>query len=131
MADSSQTIDQLEAELNAALGVLAPQIRGLDDYELLHLSGSAAASVRQENIDHKRRRDLINVVLEDLRKLEEDLGNLEFDGYPEVPTENVPSEVLEELNGVDSDIEAALATFNGPGPATGVTINLGAPSTKS
>lgn len=109
----------LRAELNAALAVLAPEIRGLQQLLTTTTSDSARAILAEQLADKVRRRDLIAVVLADQDKELADLNALEADGYPDVSPMAVSNAVFEELAGEQTDIGAALGTLTERNVAAG------------
>jgi hypothetical protein len=120
---------ELRAELKAAKAVLEPQIRGLHDLISTSISGDLKAQIAVQIEIRERRRDKIQVVLNDLDKTVEDMDTLERDGYPDIGEANLPDFLLTELSGEESDLDAALKVFKLE-PAQNISIVLGAPVPK-
>jgi hypothetical protein len=121
---------QLRAELNAALAVLQPQIRGLHDLSAVSISADLQSSVRNEITARERRRDLIQAVLNNLDTTLSSLIALEHDGYPALPsTQMVPAQ-FEELQGQSADLTAAIKVFAEQPVASQMTVALGQPAEK-
>lgn len=111
----------LRAEVDQALTILLPQIRGLEDLSKVSLSEPTLEFVNQEITDHRRRRDRCAALLTAL-------DSLEADGYPEMPKAEVPVDVFTELQGEHSDIEAALSEFEPLPQAAVVNVTLDNPA---
>ncbi len=119
----------LRAELEAALAVLAPQIRGLHDWATpVSISPELVGEINDEIVVRERRRDLIQKVLDDLDQAFADLKTLEVDGYPELPPVSLTANLFNELQGQLSDVEAATAVFSEQ--ASSLTVSFGAPVAK-
>lgn len=119
----------LRAELMAALAVIDPQIRGLDDVAIVSVSADLAQELTHESGRRKHRRDLIQQVLGDLDRTLEDLVRLEEDGYPNLAKIPLTQALLQELQVEQSDISAAVGVF-GPEGATQLRVTLGEPADK-
>lgn len=113
----------LRGELDVAIALLLPQIRGLDDLLLLPLADTTRVSVSHEQVDHTRRLDLCRGVLAALT-------DLEADDYPTMPKAEVPALSFQELQDQYAAITAALAEFEAAPPASNISIELGAASSK-
>lgn len=109
MADFTEST--LRAELSAALAVLDPQIRGLND--LSHTSISPALLVEVENqiAARVRRHDLIVAVLHNLDVIDTSRTDLGNDGYPALPAAPVMGSLFSELQEEKSDLAAAIGVF--------------------
>lgn len=113
----------LRTELDAAIKLLKPQIRGLSGLLLMPLSKDTQPHVRREHADHARRLALCLAVLKAL-------DALEADHYPDMPRAGLPSLLLQELQEILAAIAAAFAEFEAQQEASKVTIELGQPSPK-
>ena len=113
----------LRAELMAALGVLNPQIRGLSDLQRTSISGQLIAKIAEQISAREQRRDLVNAVLSYLDGALTALTALEGDGYPALPNTWLPSNLLAELQGEETALEAAVGLFI-PEPAVSVGLDL-------
>jgi hypothetical protein len=117
------------AELEAALSVLEPQIRGLDDLSHVSITSALAAEVSGQSVACKRRRDLIQAELDAMDACDAAYDALLADGYPEMPPDSVVDSVYAELKEQMADLEAAAARFQAE--ASRVSINLGTPVPKT
>jgi len=124
------TLDELKAEITAALMVLAPRIRGIEDLLKVSLSAATLDQLSRARNDHVRRRDLLQVVLNSLNATESGMANLRQNGYPDVPTFAVVLDVFNELHEQLVDIEAAVSEFE-IDPAVTLMVSLGAAAPKS
>ena len=102
---STPATDALRTELLAAIDLLDPQIKGLDDFLLLHLSEVTRSSVQREQSDHVRRRGLCRDVLTALEALNSD-------NYPSMPKAELGASSWQELQDQYASITAALAEFD-------------------
>ena len=102
----------LRAELNAALAVLAPQIRGLNDLSKTSISPDLLIQVEDQITARVRRQALIQAVLNGLDAALGELEALESDGYPELPTMAVVGSLFSELQEENSDLAAAVGVFS-------------------
>ena len=120
----------LRAELEAALKVLEPQIRGTDD--IAHVSVSKALRTADEKLrdDRIRRQSLINEVLKQLDETAAAVTQLKNDGYPDLPQMQLTPELWEELKVQKADLDAAFALFEQEQAAT-VSVVLGEPVGKN
>lgn len=119
----------LRAELLAALAVLYPQIRGLEDLGHVSISGELASSVAAQLEAHVRRRDLIQATLDGLDAVLAQRDALAVDGYPETPLADIPINLFRELQGEMDDLVKAAAIFEAEPPPT-ATVALGEPTDK-
>jgi hypothetical protein len=121
----------LRHELNEALKVLNPEIRGM---RTVVNGGEVSPALRdelvQEIINRERRRDLILVVLEHLDQTNAAMTNLRHDGYPALPNVEISSTLLAELTGEETDVEAGVGIFIEPTAAT-LSIAFGEPVEKT
>jgi hypothetical protein len=101
----------LRAELTAALGIVAPQIRGLRDLTTVSISPDLVEDVNNQITSRERRRDLIQAVLTALDHVVSALKALEADGYPDLKTSVINPTLFTELQGERTDLEAAVAIF--------------------
>lgn len=113
----------LRTELLAAIDLLQPQIKGLDDFLLLPLTEDTRASVAREQADHTRRLTLCKAVIKAL-------DDLEADNYPEMPKAELAVASFRELQDQYAAITAALAEFDSVPVAQQMSIQLGSPSVK-
>lgn len=123
--------DSLREEINKAIAALDPEVRGLDDLTKVSLSSATLAVVADAKESHRRRRELLNVVIQDLDQLENALTNLTNDGYPALPKSNVDELVFAELQGQLADLQSAIAQFQpAEAKAATLTLALGPPTKK-
>jgi hypothetical protein len=119
---------ELRAELEAALAVIEPQIRGLNDLLNVSISGELAASIRGELAEREHRRDLIVAAIACLDALQAAMDALEADGYPALPPATIIASQYAELQGQASDLTTAVAVFDEQ--ASQLTVGLGTPAAK-
>jgi hypothetical protein len=119
---------QLRAELVAALGVLAPQIRGMHDLLNVSISPELHAELTDTVQKRERRRDLIQAVLNDLDATVTALTALEDDGYPSLPNIAIVPTQFTELQGQTADLQAAVGVF--AQEASRLSVGLGAAAEK-
>lgn len=110
-------INDVIAELNAALADITPRINGLQDYAELNILPATLHEVR-EVLDRMQRRSRI------LISCVSDLQALISDGYPALPPELVDGNVYADLLRQKQEIEAALAKFTAGTEAVTGTITL-------
>jgi hypothetical protein len=102
----------LRAQLVAARDALAPQIRGLPDIAATSVSPDMIAALNQQLAVRVRRRDLIQAVLDHLDLTVGTLDALGADGWPApVSFATLHAALFDELQGEQSDLEAAVAVF--------------------
>lgn len=121
----------LTAELNAALAVLEPQIRGTDDIAHVSVSKGLRAADEQLRDDRMRRQGLINEVLKQLDETAAAITALKNDGYPNLPQMELTPELWEELKTQKADLDSAFALFKQQEQASNIAIELGAPVAKT
>jgi hypothetical protein len=102
----------LRTELNAALAVLAPQIRGLNDLATTSISTELLAEVNDQITARVRRQGLIQAVLNGLDAALAELEALDADGYPDLPAVPVLGSLFAELQEESSDLAAATGVFS-------------------
>lgn len=119
---------QLRAELNAALDVLAPQIRGMHDLLAVSISDQLRAEISTVVANRERRRDLIQAVLNDLDAALRERTALEDDGYPSLPNVSIVNSQFSELQGEAADLQAAVGVFGQE--ASRLSVGLGAAADK-
>jgi hypothetical protein len=119
----------LRDELNAALNVLAPQIRGLHDLAAVSINPELMGFVNAQITARERRRDLIRQVLANLDTTVVSLQAVEADGYPALSPVVVAPTVFSELKGEMDDLAAAAAVFKAD-IASRMAIGLGAAEAK-
>lgn len=118
----------LRAELNAALEVLAPQIRGMHDLINVSISDELRAEVADVVQKRERRRDLIQAVLNNLDATLSARTALETDGYPTLPHVSIVNSQFTELQGEAADLQAAVGVFGQE--ASRLSVGLGAAADK-
>lgn len=117
-------LETARREIDEAIGVLEPQVRGLSDLANAGLSSAAATVVQQSTERRTRRRALCS----DVAKA---IDVLLADGYPDLPDVELPDDILREIKQQLADMTAAVAEFTGQQPATSLQINLGQPTDRS
>jgi len=120
----------LRAELDAAIAVIDPQIRGLHDIAVVSITTNLLIEVNKEISDRERRRVLLQNAINCLNAANEAMTALEHDGYPELPPEQLSSTNYAELQGQSSDFDAAIGVFVPEAKAATVSIGLGNPEDK-
>ena len=121
----------LRAELEAALVILEPEIRGLHDLTTVSISAELQTEINKQIATREHRRDLIQGVLNDLDATNAARAALEADGYPALPNAVLSPPLFAELKGEDADINAAVGVFDERQPATTISVQLGAPTDKA
>jgi len=116
------------AELVAALNVVEPQIRGLDDLAAVSISPELKTKIVDESDTLKRRRHLIQTELDAMDACNSAHDALLADGYPAMPPVSLNDTLYTELQTQEADIEAAVAIFKAE--AARLTVNLGAAQPK-
>jgi hypothetical protein len=110
----------LRAELLAAEGVLAPEIRGLHAIRVINatndpqgvvVSPDLLAVVTQQITVRERRVALLVAVLNALDAVITARDSLEADGYPNLSVAVVDGTLFSEIQGEQSDLQAAIAVF--------------------
>jgi hypothetical protein len=115
---------QLRAELNSALDVLMPQIRGMHDLLAVSITTELHAEISDAVAKRERRRDLIQAVLNDLDATQAARAALEDDGYPSLPNVTIVNSQFTELQGEAADLQAAVGVFGQE--ASRLSVGLGA-----
>lgn len=115
----------LRAELMAAIEVLEPQIRGLHDLELVSISGGLLSEIATQTREREERRALIEAVLAAMDAVNAAYEQLVNDGYPALPPDALPPDLMDELRWEMADLAAARAVFQEDTSATTVTVSLG------
>jgi len=115
---------ELRAELNAALAVITPQIRGLQDIEKLPAPAAFRSFVDAQVVSHQKRQVLILAALASLDAVVTARAALDADGYPAVDKITMPQDLFRQLTGEMHDVAAAAALFVDATAAT-VTVSLG------
>jgi hypothetical protein len=113
----------LRSELNAALAVLAPQIRFLhaikavaespDPLAASSISPDLLVEIKAQIVVRERRRDLIKAVIANLDTVVMALQALDADGFPTLDAMVLQPELFTELSSEVSDWGAAAAVFKG------------------
>lgn len=122
---TATTFDGLRDEMTAAIEVLEPQLRGLQDLEKASLSDTTRTAVTLSIGEHEQRLSLLHSVLKELDDLEHAINNLENDGYPAGLVMEVDKTTADELQGQQADYQAAFGQFELAALATTMTITLG------
>ena len=120
----------LRAELTTALGIVAPQIRGLHDLTTVSISPDLVEDVNNQITSRERRRDLIQAVLTALDHVVSALKALEADGYPDLKTSLIAQSLFTELQGEQTDLQAAVAIFT-PDQAVNLSVAFGSAEAKT
>ena len=107
--------------MEAALGVVLPKIRGLEDLGKV-LSGQLLAVVQEQISVNLRRRNLLVRVISDGDELASAEAALLADGYPDVPAVIPDLALFRELQDELSVLRAAVAIFVDPSPRM-ITLN--------
>lgn len=127
---ASDLISERYAEWQAALDVLLPQIRGLEDKVNDALSEPLRAVLNERLAFLKQRRDLINAAIAAQDAANAAEGSLEAHGFPALPDMEIPANLLEELDQEVADNLAARSGFEALAPASDIGISLGIPVDK-
>src|SRR3990172_184231 len=120
----SDTFDGLRQEIEAAIGVINPQIRGMLDLTKVSLLQPTLDAIRVELADQERRKALLDGVIKALDDVVAALIALQEDGYHELPKGEVTNQIKEELQEQFADFQAAFGEFE-EAMATKLEINLG------
>lgn len=118
----SDALVALKAELTEAVNDIEPRIEGLKDFARLNLLPKTAPVVDATLKAYQRRLDALNRVLREI-------GQLEADAYPGLPTVEVEADVYTDLKSNVDTIAAAFAKF-ATASAEVVTIVPGVPEQK-
>ena len=122
---SATTMIGLRKEIDDALAVVEPQIRGLGDLMKVSLSPPTVEQVNTELADHDRRRDRLSKVIAALDAVDVAMVALETDGYPAMPKAEVAAAVYAELQEQLADIQAAINEFESQPIAVSISVSLG------
>lgn len=117
--------DPLKIEIEAAISVLEPQLRGLEDLAKIEAPAEVIALVNAQFVKHQQRYELLLEVLKALDGVATARKNLDDDGYPAIPTVPIDSTVAAEFKEELADIEAAAALFTDSKRASVLKIDLG------
>lgn len=121
----------LRAQLLKDIDDMARQIRGLPDIAATSVSQRLADALRSQLALRVRRRDLIQSVLDRLDVVVAGLAELQADGWPTpVKLATLDTELWTELQGEQSDVEAAVAVFEREQAAM-IKVKLGEPEPKT
>jgi hypothetical protein len=123
--------DAYRAELEAALAVLEPQIRGLHDLLTVSISSQLRDEIQHEITARERRKALIQDMLTAMDNAVAVNQALIADGYPALPPTQLSPPLFSELQGQEDDLTSAVSVFAGPPPASVMTIGLGEPTPKT
>lgn len=118
---------QLRQELNAALAILVPQIRGLQDRVQIKTTDEELAALTEELNALLRREGLINTAVASLDAVVDARNALDDDGYPDVPVVEIDPLIFQQMQRELADMQAAAALFKGRHVASDVRITFGAP----
>jgi len=121
----------LRAQLEAALAVLAPQIRVLHDLAAISIPTELRVIVNDAIATREPRRDLILEVIAALDAVLAVLNNLEGDGFPDLPNVTITPILLQALHDALSDLNAGASVFAVQQMATELRISIGAAVDKS
>ena len=116
----------LRAELEAALAVIDPQIRGLHDLAVVSISAELIAAIELQIVERERRQHLLQDAIASLDGVVAALDALEADGYPALPDATLDPALFDELQGEDADLDAASGIFQ-KNVAASISIDLGNP----
>lgn len=119
----------LRKELAAALAVLEPQIRGINDWLLLPESPELRQELIKEGETRARRKLLLQEAIGACERVIETSRNLDEDDYPNLPNRKISADLIVELQADDSDINKAMALFEAVPPT--IAVDLGNPADKS
>ena len=125
----SDTFDGLRQEIESALGVINPQIRGMLDLTKVSLLQPTLDAIKVELADRERRKALLDGVIKALDDVVAALIALQEDGYPELPKGEVTNQINQELQEQFADFQAAFGEFE-EAMATKLEIKLGQPVEK-
>lgn len=120
----------LREDLNSALAVLAPEIRGLHDLVAVSISDDLRNALNGQISARERRRDLVQSVITNLDTVVRSLQALEADGYPALDAVIVPPTLFSELQGEIDDLSAAAGIFKAD-QAVRLSVALGAATEKN
>lgn len=120
----------LSAELLAARDVVEPQLRGLADLIVTTTSGALHDALVSVNAQRHHRDDLLKAALAARDAYIDALNVLEADGYPALPNVQIEASLLAEMQAEESDIDAAVAIFEGQAAAM-ISVHLGEPVPKT
>lgn len=120
----------LRSELEAALVVLDPQLRGLYDLALVSISQALKTEVGEQIREREDRRALINAVLSAMDATNGAYAQLLSDGYPALPDDIISPALMDELKEEMADLAAAEAVFQESHQATTMVVKLGEPEAK-
>lgn len=116
------SIVNLRAELVAALDVLAPQIRGLHYLSQIGAFPDLVAEENNQIVVRERRRDDIQAVIAAL-------DTLVADGYPDLLSDMIQTELFSVLQSEVADLQAAAGIFQ-PSVAEHLQVNFDQPTPK-
>lgn len=111
------------AELLAAIAVLEPQIRGLQDLMGTSISGDLKNAIQHQIDVRTHRHGLLVGEIATLDQVNMAQDALLADGYPTLDTSVLESRLFQELTGEESDLDAAVAVFGQQ-----ATIAVGTPT---
>lgn len=121
----------LRAEINAALDIIRPQIKGLIDFSKIVVSSSpVAAAVSAQIQARQHRQSLLGAVLTALDSVIMARSELADNDYPNLPNVESTPEVLAALHDEADAIAYALAIFEAKLLASTLSIRLGSASDK-
>jgi hypothetical protein len=120
----------LSAQLLAARAVLAPQIRGMGDFENTSISVELKSKLEEVKSARVHRDVLLAAALSARDTYIVALSNLEADGYPALPNVQVANSLLSEIKEEQDDLSAAIQVFVAE-QAASMSIGLGAPVAKT
>ena len=101
----------LRAEYEAALAILDPQIRGLEDIATMSISADLLAQIQNQIAARIQRQTLIKNVINRLNSVIEAITTLLEDGYPNLPAAAITDLLFAELKEENRDLVAAMNVF--------------------
>ncbi len=117
-------------ELLAAIAVLEPQIRGLHDLMATSISPDLQAAVQHQITVRERRNSLLHAEITAMDMVNADHDALLADGYPALNDAILDSNLMAELTGEESDLDAAVGVFAPTPQATSLSMSFGSPEPK-
>lgn len=117
-------------ELEAALDVLEPQIRGLHDLAAVSISRDLKAAIDREVAARERRRNLIRAEIAEMDQANTAHDKLLADGYPNLNVVALEPALFDELQGENADLDAATAIFDTDRAAT-LTMTFSNPQSQT
>lgn len=120
----------LRAEIESALAVLEPQLRGIADWLLLPESTDLRQEIIKEGERRTTRKIFLQAVLDACHSVIIAIQHLDEDDYPNLPVRQIREDLLVELSADDSDINTAAKLFEAK-PELLIEVDLGNPAEKA